>query len=526
MFYGKNSIKKTTFSLLAVGIIVLGISGCDSKEMNNKNTAQSEAVTEAAEESTQKTEESDSLAGIKLKADANEKHSFANVSVHDPSVIKVDGTYYIFGSHLAGAKSTDLMNWTLLSTGVNAGNTIIPDAPVELEDALTWAQTDTLWAPDVIQLQDGRFYMYYCACRGDSPLSALGIAVSDNVEGPYKNLGIILKSGMGSDIESEDGGIYNAAEQPNVVDPCVFFDKEGKLWMVYGSYSGGVFILELNPETGFPLETGYGKKLLGENHLRIEAPYIIYSPESEYYYMFLSFGGLAADGGYNIRVCRSKTPDGPYYDSAGNDMINCKGPANTVFDDTAAAEFGAKILGNISFQWLEGENGKLRNGYVSPGHNSVAYDEETGKYFMIFHTRFENRGEAHEVRVHQLFLNEDDWFVAAPYRYIGESLEVIQDTEVVGTYKLINQMRDISSFIKKSVLISLNEDYTVTGEVSGQWKLSGDNQMEITLGKTEYKGVLLKQWDEYGLKTVLTFSALSEDGTSILGSGCEAVTTN
>ncbi len=30
----------------------------------------------------------------------------ANVSVHDPSVVKVDDTYYIFGSHLAAAKST------------------------------------------------------------------------------------------------------------------------------------------------------------------------------------------------------------------------------------------------------------------------------------------------------------------------------------------------------------------------------------------------------------------------------------
>ena len=29
----------------------------------------------------------------------------AGVSVHDPSVIEVDGTYYIFGSHMSGALS-------------------------------------------------------------------------------------------------------------------------------------------------------------------------------------------------------------------------------------------------------------------------------------------------------------------------------------------------------------------------------------------------------------------------------------
>ena len=38
--------------------------------------------------------------------------------------------------------------------------------------------------------------MYYCNCEGASPLSALGIAVADNVEGPYQDLGIILKSGQ------------------------------------------------------------------------------------------------------------------------------------------------------------------------------------------------------------------------------------------------------------------------------------------------------------------------------------------
>ena len=35
----------------------------------------------------------------------------AGVSVHDPSVIKDNGTYYIFGSHMESAKSADLKNW-------------------------------------------------------------------------------------------------------------------------------------------------------------------------------------------------------------------------------------------------------------------------------------------------------------------------------------------------------------------------------------------------------------------------------
>ena len=36
---------------------------------------------------------------------------FRDVSVHDPSVIKDGETYWIIGSHLASAWSTDLLQW-------------------------------------------------------------------------------------------------------------------------------------------------------------------------------------------------------------------------------------------------------------------------------------------------------------------------------------------------------------------------------------------------------------------------------
>ena len=43
---------------------------------------------------------------------------FKEVSVHDPSVIRAeDGTFYIYGSHMAAAKSTDLMQWEMFFGG-------------------------------------------------------------------------------------------------------------------------------------------------------------------------------------------------------------------------------------------------------------------------------------------------------------------------------------------------------------------------------------------------------------------------
>ena len=41
----------------------------------------------------------------------------AGVAVHDPSILQADGTYYIFGSHMSAATSTDLRNWTSIANG-------------------------------------------------------------------------------------------------------------------------------------------------------------------------------------------------------------------------------------------------------------------------------------------------------------------------------------------------------------------------------------------------------------------------
>ena len=451
--------------------------------------------------------------------------TFLNASVHDPSVIKTDGTYYVFGSHLASAKSKDLMRWTPITDSVSATNKLFLNGSsnvyTELAETFSWAQTNTLWAPDVIRLADGKFYMYYNACKGDSPRSALGIAVADKIEGPYVNKGIILKSGMWGQA-SYDGTVYDALKHPNTVDPNVFFDNGGRLWMIYGSYSGGIFIMQMNPVNGMPLPgQGYGKRLMGGNHSRIEGAYVMFSPVTQYYYMFTSFGGLDAAGGYNMRVARATSPDGPYYDAQGVDMANVKSdPSKPLFDDASIAPYGVKIMGNFLFERKLGEPGTgIGTGYVSAGHNSAYYDAATGKHFLIFHTRFPERGEQHQVRVHQMFMNADGWPVVAPYRNSNEALESVQRGFVFGDYMFVNHGKDISATVKKSRFITLNANGSISGAVTGSWALVGANQAEINLpGSPPFKGVFLKQWDETSQSHVMTFSATSRDGVSVMGS--------
>lgn len=443
---------------------------------------------------------------------------YTDVSVHDPSVMRVDDTYYVVGSHMAGAKTKDFMRWTQLSTTVNDQH-FFSNLKSELGEVLSWAQTETFWAGDWIKLADGKYYMYYCACKGDSPQSCIGYAVSDKPEGPYKNLGILLKSTSGKmTVTNPSNGStfsYNSNIHPNAVDPNVFFDTTGKLWMVYGSYSGGIFILQMDPKTGKPMagQEYYGKKLLGSYHCRIEAPYILYSPETKYYYLFLSFGGLTADGGYNMRVCRSTNPDGPYYDAQGNDMINCIGTSGKFLEaqDAKISAFGVKLMGNYTFGQVNGEVAGTAQGNISPGHNSAYYDPNSKRYFLIFHSRFPGKGEMHSVRVHQMFMNEEGWPVVAPFRYGGEILcDYNRLEDIVGDYKFVDHGTQVSASVTNSSVITLKSDGTISGAVSGTWSSDDFKQVKMLVGGKSYTGVFLSQTDMNNGRQSMTFSVTGD----------------
>ncbi|HEU5134023.1 MAG TPA: glycoside hydrolase family 43 protein [Steroidobacteraceae bacterium] len=448
--------------------------------------------------------------------------SFVNASVHDPSVIKVGAEYWVFGSHLAAARSTDLMNWTLVADGVNNANPLFTNVLTTLQQTFTWSQVNDLWAPDVVKLASNKFYFYYDSCRGDSPLSALGVAVADSINGPYTNPQQFLRSGMQG---LSDDGItnYDARVHPNVVDPHTFFDATGNLWMVYGSYSGGIFILAMNETTGLPESgQGYGRHLSGGNHARIEGAYVLHNPQTGFYYLFTSFGGLAANGAYNIRVARSQAPDGPYFDAAGTDMATVRGNPAVLFDDAPIAPHGQKLMGNHEFALAAGETGAAP-GYVSPGHNSAYYDAGLGKYFLIFHTRFPGRGEQHEIRVHELLFNSQGWPVVAPFRYAPHSMSPtpvvaeITNADVPGAYKVIDHGEDMSATVKPSQAIRLNADGTMSGALTGTWIHRGGNLIDVALSGVIYHGVLSRQWNTNANRFVVTFSAQARYGASVWG---------
>ena len=451
-------------------------------------------------------------------------------SVHDPSIFAdQDGSYYIFGTHMTAAVSEDLRYWDSFAENVNAENPLFCNLFEGEKRAFSFCgkfggREYAVWAPDVsYNPVMGKYVMYFCT-SGSYVKSSICMATAGKVRGPYTFIDTLLHSGfdaetvektnvkeiLGNDDISrylKKNGNYNNLSYPNCIDPNTFHDKDGRLWMVYGSWSGGIFLLELDEKTGRPIHPAgdkrnnvdpyFGKKLLGGGHKSIEGPFILYDAESDYYYLFVSFGWLARDGGYQIRLFRSKRPDGPYVDMEGKTFrrVNHHEP------------YGLKLIGNYVFPSME-------YGCKSPGHNSAFIDKD-GKVYIVYHQRFDLDAETHEPRVHQLFRTKGGWFTAAPFATEGEMLcaKAYYETEIFGTYYVIEQGQDISAKTRRPVEMEFGQDGQIfikkTADEKkpeekpiGKYLLGDESRISVTLGNIIYEGVVVQLNDEAGNPTM------------------------
>lgn len=167
--------------------------------------------------------------------------------------------------------------------------------------------------------------------------------------------------------------------------------------MVYGLWSGGIFTLEIDPATGKCIhpKTGttsdgrmvdsyFGTKISGGYYKSGEGPLIEYNDDTGYFYLWVTYGGLLSEGGYNMRVFRSTSPTCPFYDTAGQPAV--------LGANTDLGSVGLKVMGNYKFS-------SLNRAYMACGHNSVLRDDD-GQWYLFYHARFDDGSEYHEVRVH------------------------------------------------------------------------------------------------------------------------------
>ena len=511
--------------------------------------------------------------------------TMSRVSVHDPSVVynPTDQYYYIFGSHRAQARSRNMQSWTNVSTtwGVpnangtvnSVGNTeafVTPQVKTIVvkgkEVAFTgfnaygWSAAyggdynidGNMWAPDIIFNEKMQKWCLYLSINGASWNSSIILLTADAINGPYVYQGPVVITGFlnttntnisyqKTDLQLALGSLsalpdrYNQGSKwgnywPHAIDPCVFYDEEGKLWMSYGSWSGGIWMLQLNEETGLrdydvtyasdysskgqgvTSDPYFGKKIAGGYYVSGEASYIEHI--GNHYYLFVTYGELQANGGYEMRVFRSANPDGPYADTKGTSAIYPRYALNYGLNSDTRGE---KLLGAYG-EWGYVTVGNY--GETAQGHNSVI-DAEDGNTYLVYHTRFHNAGEGHQVRVHQLFLNENGWLVAAPFEYNGEkwnndsiaSRKCFDDSDILGTYQLMVHKYGIDRQNMEQVTpvtISLNADGTITGQYTGRWNTTaGTSYITLSFNGNTYKGVVVEQQLELTTIKAVAITAVS-----------------
>lgn len=142
----------------------------------------------------------------------------------DPSAHVFEGRIYIYPSHDidAGIPFDDLGSHFAMEDyhvfSMDSPEGVVTDHGVALHlRDITWAAKQ-LWAPDAAY-RNGKYYLYFPAKRQDG-IFQIGVAVSSSPAGPFVAEPAAIR------------GSYS-------IDPAVFKDDDGKVYMYFGGLWGG-----------------------------------------------------------------------------------------------------------------------------------------------------------------------------------------------------------------------------------------------------------------------------------------------
>lgn len=441
-------------------------------------------------------------------------------NVHDPSCKLIGDTYYMYSTDAVFAenrkeieeenlpfgyiqvrKSKDLVNWEFVGWAFK-------EIPAE---AANWVLENSggrgatnIWAPYILEYE-GKFRLYYSVSAFAKQTSYIGLAESDSPEGPWELKGCVVKT--------KTGDVMNAIDPSIVIDPAT---KEH--WMHYGSYFGGLHCVQLSPETGLVMQEGdqghlTARRFNGKKN-NIEAPEIIYNPDLKQYFLFVSYDPLMTT--YNIRVGRSDNPEGPFVDFYGKDLREEE-------DNFPILTYPYQFQGHA--------------GWAGTGHNSV-FRNEKGDYFLASQARLSPVNHQMVLHVRCIFWTDDGWPVVSPQRFAGIEQQKIKEKDLLGKWEIITihgdaPQRDLeagqilwgenllnSEEVNRSQLITLNKNGTISGELTGKWKLkNGKIKLNLESSDAEVKAFMGQDW-ENETKTIL-FTGLNGKGFTVWGKRVE-----
>ena len=303
----------------------------------------------------------------------------------------------------------------------------------------------------------------------------------------------------------------------NAIDPSITVDpSNGKWWMHYGSFFGGLYCVELNPETGLPLVEGDRGHLVARraNYKKdnLEAPEIIYNPELKEYFLFVSYDPLMTT--YNVRVGRSDKAEGPFMDYFGKEL---KDTTNNFPILTAPYRF------------------KNHPGWAGTAHCAV-FTSDDGQYFMAHQGRLSPQNQMMDLHIRQVFFTDEGWPVVSPERYTGSKSRKFSAVDLAGEWEIIRVQEPLyerrleagqilwgegelqDEEWNMSHLLHLEKDGKL-GENKGTWDFTDAKQsLRLTLDGENIKDLIVfagHDW-ENETETVL-FTGLDSRGRSIWG---------
>lgn len=412
----------------------------------------------------------------------NQQTQWTIYNVHDPSVLKAGDEFVMYSTDVSMGggtpvglhkrRSTDLVNWNFEGTAF--------DGPPE--SAMEWIlqqnpnyQAQSLWAPYILKV-DEEYRLYYSLSVFGTTTSFMGLATSESAFGPWTDEGAVLTT-VGSD-------------NKNAIDPSVIIDQDtGQHWMAYGSYWTGIYIVELDPETGYILNPGdQGVNVARRMGNSIEAAELFYY--DGWYYLFVSYGWL--EDSYNIRVGRSPQPQGPFYDFFDTNMVE-------------STNNFPLILRPYRFNHHVGWQGT--------GHCSVFTNDD--RYFMANQGRPSTSIFNMVLHLRELFWI-DGWPVVSPQRFADVPQWEIHEDSIAGQWEHMTLVT--SGFHTTPEFITFDNNGTVNGSANNTWWLSEDT-LNISWNDGQYYDRLLLHWgwDWENRHVALLYTGMNQNGLNVWG---------
>lgn len=221
----------------------------------------------------------------------------------DPTIVKFGDIYYIYATTdnemlASGAPtiwySNDFQNWYNYTMEV---------------PSLSSVNLRNYWAPDIIEGDDGKYYLYFGNCQAGCHIYGY---VSDTPYGPWTK--------MHEDDKPIIAHGYPKEGFPSL-DAQFFKDDDGKIYACWGTwvhYNGGYAVGQLNPETYDEIFDPQNIPL-SQTPEPFEAAYMI-NRNGKYILMYS--GGSCHNETYNVRYSYADNPYGPFTPGKNNPILS------------------------------------------------------------------------------------------------------------------------------------------------------------------------------------------------------------